>query len=67
VRNVATDHTQVVLDWNVLESGLPIGFKEVLGYKLYWDANGSFEERITLNDALITSYTETNVVQGTMY
>lgn len=62
MRSELTDHTNIALDWNLLTEGLEQGFAAVTGYKLYWDDTGSFEERIEISSAAITSYSETNVV-----
>jgi hypothetical protein len=47
--------------------GLSQGFESVDGYKLWWDDSGTFQLRVTVASADITSYQESDVVLGKIY
>jgi len=67
IRNEATDASNIALDWTLLVEGLATGFKQIDGYKLYWDSTGTQELRQQFNDKQILSYSETTVVLGKIY
>jgi hypothetical protein len=67
LRSELTDATNIALEWVKLSEGLSQGYEAIDGYKLYWDDSGSFELRVTLGSADITSYSETNIVLGDLY
>jgi len=41
-----------------------MGYASISSYKVYWNATGTYQLRITVNDPTITSYSEAGVVQG---
>jgi hypothetical protein len=67
IRNEATDASNIALDWTLLVEGLATGFKQIDGYRLYWDSTGTQELRQQFNDKQILSYSETTVVLGKTY
>jgi hypothetical protein len=64
---VLTDTSNIALTWSELSQGDEEGFAPVTGYNLYWDSNGFVELRVTINDADILFYSETDVENGKIY
>lgn len=66
-RGDLTDATNIEMIWSQLPSGNYQGYASITGYKVYWDDPGTFQLRVSLNSASITSYQEAGVTQGRSY